>query len=67
MKNKIKSKSAAKKRFKVSGSGKVKYKKQFLRHILIKKSKGRKRHLRKPGILSKPEQVRMRRILPNSF
>ncbi len=39
---KIKTKSSAKKRFKVTGSGKIKRKHAFKSHILTKKSKKRK-------------------------
>ncbi|MCL2443353.1 MAG: 50S ribosomal protein L35 [Treponema sp.] len=49
---KMKTKKSAAKRFSFTGTGKVKYKKQNLRHILTKKSTKRKRGLRKAGILS---------------
>ncbi|MEO4006471.1 MULTISPECIES: 50S ribosomal protein L35 [Flavobacterium] len=39
---KMKTKSSAKKRFKVTGSGKIKRKHAFKSHILTKKSKKRK-------------------------
>jgi large subunit ribosomal protein L35 len=39
---KLKTKSSAKKRFKVTGSGKIKRKHAFKNHILTKKSKRRK-------------------------
>ena len=42
---KIKSVRGAAKRFKATGSGKLKRKKANLRHILTKKSSKRKRHL----------------------
>ncbi|GAB1433390.1 50S ribosomal protein L35 [Spirochaetota bacterium] len=48
---KMKTKRAAAKRFTVSSSGKVKYKKMNLRHILTKKSSKRKRKLRKAGFV----------------
>ena len=63
---KMKTRRAAAKRYHVTGSGKVKYKKQGLRHILSKKSTKRKRHLRKAGILSPAEQKRARVMLPYS-
>ena len=50
---KMKTKKSAAKRYSFTGSGKVKYKKQNLRHILTKKSSKRKRNLRHAGILSK--------------
>ncbi|MDR1211307.1 MAG: 50S ribosomal protein L35 [Spirochaetaceae bacterium] len=49
---KMKTRKSAAKRFTFTGSGKVKYKKQNLRHILTKKSAKRKRNLRRAGILS---------------
>jgi large subunit ribosomal protein L35 len=61
---KMKTRKSAAKRYSVTGNGKVKYKKQGLRHILTKKSSKRKRHLRKSGILSKVEVKRIRTLLP---
>ena len=49
---KMKTKKSAAKRYSFTGTGKVKYKKQNLRHILTKKSRKRKRGLRQSGILS---------------
>ena len=46
---KMKTKKAAAKRFTLTASGKVKYKKMNLRHILTKKTTKRKRNLRKSG------------------
>ena len=60
---KMKSKRAAAKRFSLTGTGKVKYKKMNLRHILTKKSTKRKRNLRAAGILSESEARRMRKQL----
>jgi large subunit ribosomal protein L35 len=48
---KMKTKKAAAKRFSLTASGKVKYKKMNLRHILTKKTTKRKRGLRKNGFL----------------
>jgi large subunit ribosomal protein L35 len=50
---KMKTKKSAAKRFSFTGTGKVKYKKMNLRHILTKKSSKRKRNLRHAGILDK--------------
>lgn len=61
---KMKTRRSAAKRYSVTGTGKVKYKKQGLRHILTKKSTKRKRSLRKSGILSDPEQKRAKLLLP---
>lgn len=61
---KMKTRRAAAKRYKVTGTGKVKYKKQGLRHILSKKTTKRKRHLRQAGLLSPAEEKRARKLLP---
>ena len=61
---KMKTRKAAAKRYSLTGTGKVKYKKQGLRHILTKKASKRKRQLRHAGILSKVEQDRVKTLLP---
>ncbi|MDR0731667.1 MAG: 50S ribosomal protein L35 [Treponema sp.] len=62
---KMKTKKSAAKRYSFTGSGKVKYKKQNLRHILTKKSAKRKRKLRHGGILSSDNvAVIKKRLLP---
>jgi len=61
---KMKTRRAAAKRYSYTGGGKVKYKKQGLRHILTKKSTKRKRKLRKTGLLSDPEVRRVRVLMP---
>lgn len=63
---KIKTKKAAAKRYSFTGTGKVKYKKQGLRHILTKKGSKRKRKLRHIGILSKSEVARAKVLMPYS-
>ncbi|MDR0375082.1 MAG: 50S ribosomal protein L35 [Treponema sp.] len=63
---KMKTRKSAAKRFSFTGTGKVKYKKQNLRHILTKKSTKRKRNLRHAGILSKDNvAVIKKQLLPN--
>ena len=52
---KVKTKSSAKKRFKLTGSGKIKRKHAFKSHILTKKSKKRKRNLTKSGLIDKAD------------
>jgi large subunit ribosomal protein L35 len=61
---KMKTRKSAAKRYHLTGTGKVKYKQQGLRHILTKKSSKRKRNLRKPAILSEAEQKRVKLLLP---
>jgi len=60
---KMKTKKSAAKRYSFTGSGKVKYKKQNLRHILTKKSSKRKRNLRHGGILSSDNTATIRKQL----
>ncbi len=48
---KMKTKSSAKKRFTVTGSGKIKRKHAFKSHILTKKTKKQKRNLTQPGLV----------------
>ncbi|MDR0382837.1 MAG: 50S ribosomal protein L35 [Spirochaetaceae bacterium] len=63
---KMKTRKSAAKRFSLTGTGKVKYKKQNLRHILTKKSAKRKRKLRHAGILAKANMRTVKRkLLPN--
>ena len=49
---KLKTHKGAAKRFKVTGSGLVKRKKAYGRHILTKKTRKRKRSLRKSALVS---------------
>ena len=53
---KMKTKSSAKKRFKVTGSGKIKRKHAFKSHILTKKSKKRKLKLTHDGLVHKNDE-----------
>ncbi|MBK6526510.1 MAG: 50S ribosomal protein L35 [Crocinitomicaceae bacterium] len=52
---KMKTKSSAKKRFTVTGSGKIKRKHAFKSHILTKKSTKRKARLTKAGLVHKSD------------
>jgi len=52
---KIKTKSSAKKRFVVTGSGKIKRKHAFKSHILTKKTKKQKRNLTHAGLVHKAD------------
>ncbi len=60
---KIKTKSGAKKRFKLTGTGKVKRKHAFHSHILTKKSPQRKNHLAKSTLVSKSDMDRVSLML----
>lgn len=52
---KMKTNSSAKKRFKLTGSGKIKRKHAFKSHILTKKAKKQKRNLTKSGLVHKSD------------
>jgi len=60
---KMRSNRAAKKRFKVTGSGKIKREKAYRSHILTKKSSKRKRHLGKATLVSKQETRTVKRMI----
>ena len=62
---KMKTVSGAKKRFKITATGKLKRKKAYASHILTKKSSKRKRNLRTPTLVAKVDLPRMRSLLPN--
>jgi large subunit ribosomal protein L35 len=64
---KMKTKSAAAKRFKVTGSGKVKYQHAYKRHKSLAKSPTQRRRLEKTGILGKIDTERMHELLPYKF
>lgn len=53
---KMKTKSSAKKRFKLTGTGKLKRKHAFKSHILTKKSKKRKLKLTHDGLVHKSDE-----------
>ena len=62
---KMKTKKSAAKRYSLTGTGKVKYKKMNLRHILTKRSSKRKMNLRHAGILSEDQAKKIRKqMLP---
>ncbi|MCH8124046.1 MAG: 50S ribosomal protein L35 [Bacteroidetes bacterium] len=60
---KMKSNSGAKKRFKLTASGRLKRKKAYHSHILTKKSPKRKRGLRKITLVDKADEKRMKRLI----
>ncbi len=60
---KMKTNSGAKKRFAVTGSGKLKRKHAYKSHILTKKSKKRKRNLGHFAVLNKANQKHVELLL----
>ena len=60
---KMKTNSSAKKRFTITGSGKIKRKHAFKNHILTKKEKKRKRYLALPGLVHSSDEKSVKRLL----
>lgn len=60
---KLKTHSGAKKRFKLTKKGKIKFTHTNRRHILNKKSTKRKRGLRKPSYLDKTNILSVKKLL----
>jgi large subunit ribosomal protein L35 len=60
---KMKSHSGAKKRFKVTGTGKIIGRHANTSHILEKKSPKRKRHFKDPVLISPHDAKRVRKLL----
>ena len=60
---KMKTHSGAKKRFSLTGTGKVKFKHAKLRHILSKKSSKVKRNLGRTGIMAEQDGLHVKRLL----
>jgi len=61
---KLKTNRGAAKRFKISGSGRIKRGQANRRHILTKKTTKRKRHLRGPADVASGDQRAIRTMLP---
>jgi large subunit ribosomal protein L35 len=59
----MKSNRGASKRFKVTGSGKVRYNHSFKRHKLTSKSSSRKRKLSTAGVVADVDVKRVRRMI----
>ncbi|HEX6890935.1 MAG TPA: 50S ribosomal protein L35 [Chryseolinea sp.] len=60
---KLKTKSGAKKRFKVTGTGKIKRKHAFKNHILTKKETKQKRRLANKALVSKADMSNVKTML----
>jgi len=61
---KMKTNRGAAKRFKITGSGKIRRNRAFSSHILTKKSAKRKRRLRQTDLVHKTDKKGLRRLLP---
>lgn len=60
---KMKSHRGAAKRFKKTGSGRVKRGQAYTSHILTKKTAKRKRYLRQSALIAKSDEKRVKRLL----
>jgi large subunit ribosomal protein L35 len=60
---KMKTKSSAKKRFKLTGTGKIKRKHAFKSHILTKKATKQKRNLTQTGLVDKSDVPNIKKQL----
>jgi len=60
---KMKTNRAASKRFRLTGTGKVRRSKSYGRHILTKKTPKRKRNLRKNGLMNESDARRIKLII----
>jgi large subunit ribosomal protein L35 len=61
---KLKTNRGAAKRFKKTGTGKIKAKRAYARHILTKKSANRKRNLRTPKFLEGEGRKGIKKLIP---
>ena len=64
---KLKTHRGAAKRFRVTGSGKIKRSKAFAGHLLTSKSSKRARGLRKSGLVSDAQYDNVKKLLPFMF
>ena len=60
---KQKTRRSAAKRFRLTGTGKIKRNKANHRHMLIRRSKSAKRKMRQPDIVDASEEKRVRRMI----
>ena len=63
----LKTHKGAKKRFRLTASGKIKRMRANKSHILTKKNRKRKRNLKQPTMVVKEEFKRLRELLPYKY
>jgi large subunit ribosomal protein L35 len=61
---KLKTNRGAAKRFRKTGTGKIKAKRAFARHILTKKATNRKRGLRSPKLVDERDVKGIKKLIP---
>jgi large subunit ribosomal protein L35 len=62
---KLKTNRGAAKRFKKTGSGKIKRRRPNSSHLFTKKSTKRKRRLRSPTLIDKADLKKVRKLIPD--
>ena len=60
---KMKSNRSAVKRFRLTATGQIRRNQAYIRHILTKKTRKRKRQLRQRTLVSAPDVQRIKRLL----
>ena len=60
---KMKSNRSAMKRFHITATGRIKRQRAFVRHLLTKKARKRKRNLRQSALVSPSDAGRIKRLL----
>lgn len=63
---KLKTHKGAKKRFKITGKGRIIRHSSHTRHLFTNKSSKQKRNLRRPSLVHKNDEKRIKRLLPYS-
>ena len=63
-KYKLKTKSSAKKRFKITAKGKVKRRNVGMRHLLAHKSSSKKRLKRSDNDVAKSDMMKLKKMMP---
>ncbi len=61
---KIKTRRGAAKRFKMTGSGKIRRRHAYLRHILSTKTRKQKRNLRRSALVAESDVKSIRKLVP---
>lgn len=61
---KIRTNRSAHKRFRITGSGRVRRNKAYKSHILTKKTKKRKRNLRHATLIDSSNEKQVKRLIP---
>ena len=63
---KLKTNKGAAKRFKTTGTGKIKRNKPFASHLLTAKTSKRKMRLRHSGLIEKVDEKMVKRLIPHA-